>query len=321
MRKKFHTFRLYFRGPLHVGAYGVDKEEVLRHVPSDVLYGALYNISLLVNSKLKSAIEEGEVRISSAFPFHEDSGKVTYFLPKPKLGFSELMNVMPYDEAKKFKKSAFISLDSIRVLMTNNSDFDLLRDTIRSDFYRLKEIFEESIMPMVSIDRVTSDANYFMFGGVRFFKGGLYFLAEGANEEIFKNLEAVLRILGEEGLGGKKTDGYGIFDFIEDSVELEIPEKPQKYWLLSLAYPSEEDMKVLSLKDSYYELTLRRGWSQLNTGITFRRKSVWLIKEGSVLNAPVRGTKVDVVPDVLKGELEHEVYKFGYAFLIPWGES
>jgi hypothetical protein len=65
-----------------------------------------------------------------------------------------------------------------------------------------------------------------------------------------------------------------------------------------------------------YELLCRRGWICSPEGSHLRRKSVWMITEGSVLTGSVQsvaGRLVDVKPDMLQA---HPVYRYGYAFAV-----
>jgi CRISPR-associated protein Csm4 len=51
-----------------------------------------------------------------------------------------------------------------------------------------------------------------------------------------------------------------------------------------------------------------------------KRKRVRMIKEGSVLKIPLKGTIVDVTPDNPDQlGLKHKIYRSGLAFLAPQG--
>jgi len=178
------------------------------------------------------------------------------------------------------------------------------------------KIWEEKEVPRVAIDRKTNSSNIYHFGEVSFAKNcGLYFMMDFRGKEYEKKVEAAMRVLGDEGIGGDRTYGKGLFKpgFKEIKMNLE----PRTHFVtLSLYYPREEEISVSS--ERYYELVKRGGWIYSIDAKNLRRRTVRMFSEGSVFKAvaglELYGDLANVKP---KEFAEHEVYRYGYAFPVP----
>jgi CRISPR-associated protein Csm4 len=308
-------FKLKFKSPLHVGADSTLREKVDIIIHSDTLYSALYDLSVRVGSRIKEAILERKIVLSSAFPYYEDKAERVYFLPRPiyNVRIAQGKTKEDFELAKRFKKLVFIPSDWL-------SSLDDLQKNIGNGFSKysdlLKEIYAVDILPKVFVDRFTSASTFYRIGQVFFLKGGLYFVVKFLSEELEGEFRGLLELLGEEGIGGRRSTGSGTFEFEEDALTFEMPESPNFYLLLSLSIPGEGEMDGI-LKNSYYELMLRRGWFLTDEGYSRRRKSVWMLKEGSILHKDIKGCSIDVTPEALYGLSNNKIYKFAYAFTLP----
>ena len=83
---------------------------------------------------------------------------------------------------------------------------------------------------------------------------------------------------------------------------------------ISLIFPKKEEVCQLES----YSLIERKGFIYSEDGKSLRRKSVRMLKEGSVFNREIVGEIVNVTPSIFK---EHKVYRNGSAFLIPIREG
>jgi CRISPR-associated protein Csm4 len=140
----------------------------------------------------------------------------------------------------------------------------------------------------------------------------MYFFWRG---EFDQRLTAVIRLMADEGLGGKRSQGMGIFSKIE---EVELPEdlfagESECYASLSTVFPRYDEVD----KMLFYELTERSGFLHSKQGRSLRKKRVNLLKEGSIFSAKISGQLVDVQPS---GFSMHPVYLNGQGFLVPIGE-
>ncbi len=175
------------------------------------------------------------------------------------------------------------------------------------------------LVPRVTVDRITSTSNIFFCGGVRFAPGcGLYFGVDGLADDC-KRIEAALDYLAIEGLGGRRSQGYGQFEF--ERVAWQPPQirQPTGYVTLSLYHPQASERDVFTDARSRYDLIQRRGWIYSAYTASYRRKQVAMLAEGALLPRIVRGDIVNVTPDQekLPRPLPHQVYRYGLAFTVP----
>jgi len=315
------------RGAFHLG----EKEAVLEHtsdyIHSDTLFSAICNAYRLLygNEELKGVLKPFEDReppflISSAFPYVD---KILLFpTPKmPKKGFEE----------KKFKHVEFIS-QTIFDHIVSGEDIELKEENLMQSNHVLvtseeksnietTEIWNSKEVPRVAIDRRTSSTSIYHFGEVSFADNcGLYFLMDLRMKEYEGKVEAAIRLLGDEGIGGDRTYGKGLFkaEFKETGTEMEMDTKSGNHFVtLSLYYPMEGE---ISLSDGYYELINRGGWIYSQEAKNLRRRTVRMFSEGSMFKfintnkSGLYGGLVDVKPEEFT---EHSVYRYGYAFTVP----
>ena len=101
-----------------------------------------------------------------------------------------------------------------------------------------------------------------------------------------KNVLAIIRLLGDTGLGGQRSNGSGRFEVVKYEEYQETPNKQ----LVSLTVPTEEDKKLI--RDKNIEWILRSGYTEESWQGTHNRykDGIWAIKEGVKLNPEVKGT-------------------------------
>jgi CRISPR type III-A-associated RAMP protein Csm4 len=147
--------------------------------------------------------------------------------------------------------------------------------------------------------------------------GGLWCVAmfsdDGARERWGGMVRAAFRLLGDSGIGGERSRGWGRFvsRFADqDPFATFNAGEPGTWWLLSLFNPRAEDSVEWDRGD--YTISERSGRVE-NAGIATR--IVRMVDEGSVVvaqSAPV-GAARDVAPD----GYAHPVYRAGFAVAIP----
>jgi CRISPR-associated protein Csm4 len=171
-------------------------------------------------------------------------------------------------------------------------------------------------VPRVAIDRRTSASSIYHFGEVSFAANcGLYFLLDLRMEEYENKLKASIRVLGDEGIGGDRTYGKGLFkaEFKDEKMD---SESKNFFVTLSLYYPREEELSMV--KDGNYELVKRGGWIYSMDARNLRRRTVRMFAEGSVFkaidDAKLYGGLANVTP---QESTAHEIYRYGYAFAVP----
>ncbi|AFK21709.1 type III-A CRISPR-associated RAMP protein Csm4 [Pyrococcus sp. ST04] len=292
---KFKVVKLYPKGPF-------------RNIPrSTTLFGALANaVAYLYGEDEISAFIKGfsEARISSLFPFSQE----TYFLPKPltfdinlaKLArrylkgecgskcFKDRERNRALIELKKIKGKKFVPLEYFEKTI-NGEEVSIKK---YPEPYRLVEV------PKVSLDRVTANSSIYFWDGIAFKENsGLYFLYKGSKEFFEKYIVPAISFLGDHGIGGKATWGYGLFRAEIDELEIRTP-SGDSFVTLSLTYPSNP----ASLK--YWKIEKVGGWT-----LGKRKPKIPFVVEGSILDEDP-GKMIEL-------NLGRKIYVYGLSFLIP----
>ena len=96
--------------------------------------------------------------------------------------------------------------------------------------------------------------------------------------------------------------------------------RPIQTLLLSLFIPTEEDLRLLDLEHSRYELLQRGGYMSGSQDSDFRhlrKKSVYMFNVGSVFytTGSLKGKVVDLKPD-WNDERMHPVFRSGKPFVV-----
>lgn len=314
----FKAYFLKFKSPLHIGEMGVGVEKVSEIIHSDTLWSALINAWIKLTGSdeiLKKFIENKEscpFLLSSAFPFVDN----TLFLPKPLYikRKEDEEDILSKKVIKKWKKSNFIPFEIfIKILKGENITGEELKFNSEKQEI-LKENIVSSVNPRVQIGPYSEEESILYFIGETFFSNnsGLYFLVK-FNENIKDEFEKVLEFLGEERIGGKRSYGHGIF-YIYDVREINFPEVDSNYYItLSLL----NDTNIIPfLKDSFYSLILRKGWSL--SPITKTQtpwKPLYMFSEGSIFPYKPIGRIVEVTPDEWRIK-NHSIYRNGLGFYL-----
>jgi len=351
-----YIYRFAPRTAFHFGLRGVGVEETAAFCPADTLFSALC-LTLREwerdgNQRLEDWLARfpplngggpPPFRLSSAFPY---AGEVLFF-PKPMIP-ANLPPETRQAQAKKLKKVVLVSLQILRgwlaqedlnaevqdaqflhggkvwVAAAELGKLQAFRDTRTGQI----KMWATDPLPRVAVDRETSRSSVYQAGAVRFRLGaGLYTLVEfldGDAREQQKRLTTLLQVMGDGGLGGERSSGYGHF-------RIEGPE-PFAGWggapgdlFVTLApyHPTETEVEAGVLEgDAAYTLLTRRGWVGSPDGSNLRRRLVRLLGEGSVLHhtgAPGYGDLADVSPRDEKERqmLPHTVWRYGIAFPAP----
>ena len=316
------TYQLNFRSPLHLGRRGVGLEETEISIPADTLFSAIcqtwrtfYGEERLTD--FLAQYETGEpFLLTSAFPFASN----TRFFPKPLID----LKVNADDERKKLKKVRFLSERRFRQIVNDEEIVfdpdDLSNDGqlwIHDDDKCSRTVWTTDKRPRVTLDRQSSTSEIWHLGGVKFHENcGLWFAAKFDAEETQMQIETILRVLGDTGIGGERSAGYGIFDLHSEPAEIESERETDRFVTLSPICPRDADEldRLIQGNDVGYTLEERSGWIGSAEGNGLRRQQVWMFAEGSVLagNGARVGRLVDLKPDACP----HPVWRYAYAWPI-----
>ncbi len=374
-----------FQSPVHVGEPGIGEEATTQILHSDTWFSAmtvairqLYGEVTVkrwmnelappeadpwtqeLSSLAGNAEENPPFRISSAFPMLKrgdsaDAEEPLYFLPKPMLpppGFDRADGADGGTQirekwAKEVKKIRFVPVSLWKKWISaekfSDEDYESLK------LFRIKELAHvgsETLLPRVSLDRETSASEYFRQGLRVYGKGAGVFFFLQVSPEWQPTVAGALRWLGENGIGGKRSVGYGRFSSrwrpffgpsgqgvsaqkVSDQAETFKTTRGLKA-LEQLFHPSFQENGYVTL--SLYHPTMaergrdwrnasvqwldRRGWSAYgDDGLQVKRRSVRMLSEGSLFPWRPLGHLVDVTPDIWRQE--RTVYRNGLALAIP----
>lgn len=345
------AFRLEMRAPLHVGDAGIGYEETLAYVPSDTLFSALVLTWLQMGEQdrvdgLADAFAGvPPLLLSSALPY---AGSVR-FLPKPR--FARL----PGGLGKEYKRVEWVSEGIFRRLLQNHAPNNLLAlwQESRADASNMLQagnvwatgeersqlqkhldgwseeegmIWQRQRMPRVAIDRQQQKSNLFHVGRVHFAPGcGLWLLASGENDWLDATW-AALRLLGDSGIGGRRSRGHGAFspsvaegwsDLLSSTDNTEKTVGDYEVLLGRLA-PAPDQMDRLRAPGSSYSLVTVGGWSDGSRGPALIRQRLNMLAEGSIVRhgEGAGGALVDVKPQKAP-PVPHPIYRYGFGLGVP----
>jgi len=315
-----------------------------------MLYGSDERENLLLNKFLNMSFSSLYYGLSFVNQTTKETKEV-FFLPHPLAPIERKNGNRDLLSHKKTKKISYLSRDAFRLLLNSWKDqekyfdYNLLEfevlggkfactkkeleflqadapdsKIITSALEKLK-IFKLETDPKVVVSRVNDQSDNFYFQdaaeityhrlGSYIIRPFFYFICQG---EANKQLAAAVRLLADEGLGGKRSQGMGLLGQVaeEEWDEHTFSGQGQYYLSLSTVYPKENEVDKLV----YYGLTERSGYIYSQYGRPLRKKRVRLLKEGSVFSGKISGQIIDLRPESFK---EHQVYLNGKAFLVPMG--
>ncbi|RMH71387.1 MAG: type III-A CRISPR-associated RAMP protein Csm4 [Cyanobacteria bacterium J007] len=298
------------------------------------------------------------VRMSSTFVYSKKGESEIFYLPKP-LQFPCGYPDQDLEFFKTYKSLRYLPLEVWMRWYQGEGFSDRDREELstraknekpasqilkQAGLFDYNASFQEHKLPKIAIDRRTAATNLFHAGFVQFHhkqkskknkqesekieeKAGLYFLLDfpQGDRELEQKLHAALQLLGEEGIGGRRSSGAGrftfewqnlpknfarLFDFVHTSTH---------YCLLSLYWDDPGLNWQEITRESSYEMEQRRGWlSGSPSGLNLRRQSVTMFLEGSLFKQPPQGKLADVTPpDFQYYRDRHRVYRNGIALSLP----
>ncbi|WP_339054219.1 type III-A CRISPR-associated RAMP protein Csm4 [Fusobacterium animalis] len=325
-------YKLRFPSGIHIGtAFGNTLEETMISVYSDTFYSALFNeyMKIYNNDELYKISEAGNFLVSDLLPFKEkDDMSTDFYLPKPFMPKEPANNKNKTEitvDRKKVKATNFIPADKLEEyfsFLKNGTNFPIIDD----DFGK-KQLYTKNKISLENEDTQLYNIEVFKFNE----KSGLYFIVKlPKNEkwqEIFKN---ILESLSLTGIGGKKNSGFGQFTIektiILDNINFNIVEfnsyefinkalfSVEKNFLILSSYsPKIEEIEKIKENGNFYQLIKRSGFvnSSSYSEQAEKRKQVYMLSSGSVLNFKAEGKILDLS---LHGK--HSIYRMGKPIVL-----
>jgi len=267
--------------------------------------------------------------------------KTIYFVPRPKIDFRFTQDgFMSHKEMKKveyvsvalFKRLSEAWDPHLEVSILNREDvlifskkFAVLKEEaleldIAHHEWQSLSFMSTQVRPGVAVNRLNGKSDHyfsqeeliFRYQDTRNYliKPFLYFYLEGPTPSY---VTAAIHFMADEGIGGKRSFGRGFLKSIE------IFESPVVFlkegsliMTLSDYFPKKEEIGALYS----YELAKKNGYVHSNHGTTLRKKSILVVKEGSLLRNKVKGQILDIRPEIFP---HHPVYFYGTPLLIGFG--
>lgn len=149
--------------------------------------------------------------------------------------------------------------------------------------------------------------------------GGLYLLYRTRDEAAEARFRRLLTLLGDQGLGGRRTVGNGLFTVSWERLTLTHPDSPSHYQLVALYRPTADECRSGLFTRAVYRLQERGGCvtdAPSGSGVVPKR-SVVMVSEGSLVPTgnPLTGSVADVRPHA---EFPHAVWRDGRFFGLPY---
>lgn len=319
--------KLKHLSPFHIGTGKENYDFSSSMLQSDTLSAAL--AAMRVQKGEKDDVESflDSFTVSSAFPYY---GKIL-FMPKPNGRISvNVTDTEEYSSRKKLKKVQFVEFDlwkqllmgkTLNITSSQLKDCFLLSTKSTSDFVIP---YKSQVNQRVSVPRNDgADAEPFFFDWTYYQENaGLYCLLDAPDNMIGELLD-LFQLLGETGLGTDKNVGGGKFEVDRNTewIDFDFIETANASMLLSLYIPTEQEVGMLNLPESRYELVLRGGYMAGSDEEDFkhlRKKSVYAFSVGSIFptTAKLSGKIVDLKPS-WNDEHMHPVYRSGKPFFVP----
>jgi len=322
---KTYLYKLKFLTPIHLSSdpLSLGKAEIILH--SDTLFSAIANSFSMLYDMEESFFSSPPFTISSAFPYYRD----TIFFPKP-----TKLKISPgqFEKSrKKIKKAKFVS-ERVFNKFINGEEISISEKNFHNTDFISEKPIEETIYvmqerPRSAIPRANGETTIFYSNAVKFGENsGLYFFATFESENIKKQFDSALYLLGDSGIGGERSAGYGKFTFKSEEAP-EIGKKDGKYFIaLSLYYPNEDEIKSGILQNARYSILTRQNWIFSGTAQPIRSKSVRMFAEGSIFKNTInaKGKIADITPEIAKDlphKLSHPVMRYGKLFKVLISEE
>jgi CRISPR-associated protein Csm4 len=325
----------------HLGETSLDDTSDVLH--ADTLFSALTNVYAFAfdgAERFIGMIEEGKLCFSSGFYALLYQENPVLFFPKPAIDFPEQRDPKRLKKVRYLSKGVWNALQRGFDPETISTTLNPLNfPSIGSEFVYLenelpvtvggfeKKAFRQVVTaPKVKVHSTEQEDRIYHETSIQFIdlpysegelKGAFYFLLKHTlNEEKpeWQEFLAAVRIMADEGVGGQRSSGRGQFKTVK-LIDVDITESRNASWYVGLSPISPFDDHEFHDGIHFYELFVRGGGSLgLRGKPDEHRMQARFAKEGALLHYDIKGSIVDVSPDIDKS-----VLRYGMNFSIPLG--
>ncbi|MHB8338424.1 MAG: type III-A CRISPR-associated RAMP protein Csm4 [Ignavibacteriaceae bacterium] len=346
-----YLFELNFKTSVHIGSdiAGLGVEGVQGFAHSDTLFSALMNVIISskntfnyiwLNEFLSGKGKEINLpfKISSFGFVKYIEDEYRYFIPKPLLVPDRLVSKADYNNWKHFKNLKYITLERYQDILDGKQlDLELISEKESDTFW------VDQIRDQIQMDVLTAATKIYSMGEIFYEKSVKPFLIIELNESELplNDLIVFLRLLGNYGLGGRRTVGSGVFSFTDEDWFCIDPATKDEVRKINPNFNFEKNTGRVRFKEIFsfpsntkylfstlfpvnaaekeilnYNLITRKGWIFSTSSFNqLKRKTCYMIGEGSILNKEIIGSLVDVTPKVFS---DHRVWRYGIPFYLPF---
>lgn len=323
-------FQLEFNTPIHFGSSkgSIGLEKTQMNLKSDSLFSAILIESLKIYGKdyfdkLIKYAYDGDISLTDMLPYVEHKKDIDLYIPKPIVFFEKKEDDDKKENIKKkLKKIEFVSVKLFKEFIEFSLHKKDLPDS-NNDFGNKNLVWKNFIQEGKECEPFA--VSNFEFKNQKGNKNGLYFIVKLPDDDEFcSKFELLIESLGLSGIGGKKSSGYGKFEFVGDPEyiykdELEycsikdletlgkyLYSEGNLYMSLSTIKPKSNELDVV--KTGHYTLAKRSGFVESSTysNTPSKRKTVYMINSGSTFDKKLEGEVLD-----LNYNANHSVYRVG----------
>lgn len=313
MKKEYQIYKLNFQTALHLSKGKLNTYESSNTtLHSDTIKAALFVCIQQLYGLMEAEAFMDHITVSSAFPFDENG----YYFPKPvslKLGET-------VENRKQIKNIKYLNVSQLEQAMKGNIPTGLLNN---DGLVMQPKIWQADTNQRVKVNYDIDNEPYYWekLYPLHSDKRGLFFVVTGDYDRV--KLENSLKLLGDNGIGSRKTLGNGQFTVSKDTLSVDLADNAISWMNISLYYPVDKNEIAANLDRCRYSVIKRGGWivSPMNDSHTsLRKKSIMMFTEGSVFyfnestSLEVKGRKVNIQPDIM---VDHPVWRDGKAIFLP----
>lgn len=330
----------------HFGLRGLEGEESAAHCPSDTLFAALVSALAEVEgadgvAAFTAPFERGmpPFLFTSAFP---RAGALPLlplpFLPvalTPQPGQRKLLKRLRYVSPAIFQRilagqsldeyagarGAFLNGGQVWIAADEMARLPAPWHTLSLNRLREQKVWRAAAVDRVTVDRVSSASSVYRIGRTVYAPGcGLWVGVRwpGAPDPAAQaQWETLLAHLGDRGLGGERSVGYGQFTLSPTlPAPLDWPEAAPERPALTLSryLPRADELPAALQGDAVaYRLETVAGWLNAPGHKAQRRRQVRMLAEGAVFQAVGAGPWGGLADARPAGWDDHPIWRYGYA--------